>query len=916
MGIQTRVMRRIASLSASFLLLMGIVLPAVPVHAANEDISTVSNKTATIGEPLAITDLSITGDGNDSVTVALQAHHGTFAFGTEVATVTGTGSDAVTINGLRNDVNATLATLTYTPTSLGADTIEVNLGSNITGVIIDPMGGHAYKIVDDNLTWNQARTAAKQLVYGGVQGYLANITSESEDEFIVEHLTGNGWIGASDQGNEGDWKWLDGPEAGTSFWSGAGAINGGQPVLGPGDVPMYNNWNYIEPNNSGNEDCAEYIVGQGWNDLNCDGEQRNYVVEFGAADIPDPVTKQFTITASGNERSITSCAALFSLDDETSRYDTINLMNDIDCAGVPDVHPLFDDWGFQGIFNGNGHTIRNVTIDNEDNTYYVALISQAFGATVSNLKLDNFHITGEEEVGSLIGYAENTNVIDVQATNIELSAQYGYTGGLIGEYYAYTDGDEESTTYHIQRSSATGTLTTEYGSNVGGLIGFASAEDESSLLIEQVYADVDIMVNSVENDDIGGLIGELELEIDSEEDTALITLQDAYSWGNVHAPGNWNVGGLIGRADIDDDGDDDQTQQFIVRRTYASGNVEGYENVGGLIGHFDGLDTEYDNAYVINNNFAMGQVTGDEENYVGSLVGDSSNSEEGTIQYTNNYVDQTRTGVEACVGNGSGGECTPINADGSQPNYFIHNASNAPLNTWDFEDVWVANLSVPPTFQPITDGDSDGISDTIENAGPHNGDANNDGTPDSQQAHVASLIDPITNNYAVLAVDEECVITAVSIAAENVNASQDASYHYPAGLMDFTLDCGEAEFTATITQYYYGVNGDFIVRKYNPNTQAYQTVNSASVSGQTIGGQQVKVASYQVTDGGELDVDGEANGTIVDPVGLAAVVLSTGTIGSLASTGQSQPQTIFIILSSLLLLGGGVALYGIRRQTS
>ncbi|MEX0668568.1 MAG: choice-of-anchor U domain-containing protein [Candidatus Saccharimonadales bacterium] len=43
-------------------------------------------------------------------------------------------------------------------------------------------------------------------------------------------------------------------------------------------------------------------------------------------------------------------------------------------------------------------------------------------------------------------------------------------------------------------------------------------------------------------------------------------------------------------------------------------------------------------------------------------------------------------------------------------------------------------------------------------------------------------------------------------------------------------------------------------------------------------GESVVRVSYQATDGGELDIDGEANGIIVDPVGLGVeVVLAPST---------------------------------------
>jgi hypothetical protein len=84
-----------------------------------------------------------------------------------------------------------------------------------------------------------------------------------ENNFLVSLLSGTGgasaWIGASDQGVEGDWRWSSGD---ASFWSGLAANSGGSAVGG-----LYNNWNVGEPNDAGGEDFAEMQASGGWNDL-------------------------------------------------------------------------------------------------------------------------------------------------------------------------------------------------------------------------------------------------------------------------------------------------------------------------------------------------------------------------------------------------------------------------------------------------------------------------------------------------------------------------------------------------------------------------------------------------------------------------------------------------------------------------
>jgi hypothetical protein len=204
-----------------------------------------------------------------------------------------------------------------------------------------------------------------------------------------------------------------------------------------------------------------------------------------------------------------------------------------------------------------------------------------------------------------------------------------------------------------------------------------------------------------------------------------------------------------------------------------------------------------------------------------------------------------------------------------------------------------------------SDVDGDGISNDIEQAAPNDGDANNDGTPDAQQSHVHSAINPVTNEYAVLEADEQCTITDFSLEGESSNSAQDDDYSYPAGMMDFTLDCGSNGFTATINHYYYGETGDYSLRKYNPTTDAYATIEGAVMTAMTIGGQNAIQANYQVTDGGELDIDGVVNGVIEDPAGLAVLGESSES-ESLADTGSDMWLVYGV---AILLVGGSVVLH-------
>ena len=73
--------------------------------------------------------------------------------------------------------------------------------------------GHYYEFISlVDVTWTEAEAFAEGETYFGLQGYLATITSEAENQIAAVQTNDVGWIGASDLATEGDWRWVTGPE--------------------------------------------------------------------------------------------------------------------------------------------------------------------------------------------------------------------------------------------------------------------------------------------------------------------------------------------------------------------------------------------------------------------------------------------------------------------------------------------------------------------------------------------------------------------------------------------------------------------------------------------------------------------------------------------------------------------------------
>ncbi|MBU3821688.1 T9SS type B sorting domain-containing protein [Flavobacteriaceae bacterium XHP0103] len=224
-----------------------------------------------------------------------------------------------------------------------------------------PSTGHYYEYVaSSGISWSDAKIAAENRSYFGLQGYLATILTQDEAQLSGEQAAGVGWLGGTDEETEGVWKWVTGPEAGTVFWNG----------LANGSTPNYANWNTGEPNQfGGNEDYVHVTFNVGvpgsWNDLPNAGLTGNYfpqgyIVEYGG--MPgDPVVD---ISAS---TKITIPEIVDTIPASRCGNGTLTLEA---TASIGDVLWYDVPTGGTSIFTG---TVFNTPSLNTSTTYYVAV---------------------------------------------------------------------------------------------------------------------------------------------------------------------------------------------------------------------------------------------------------------------------------------------------------------------------------------------------------------------------------------------------------------------------------------------------------------------------------------------------------------------------------------------------------------
>ncbi|MHC4477843.1 MAG: GLUG motif-containing protein [Planctomycetota bacterium] len=282
------------------------------------------------------------------------------------------------------------------------------------------------------------------------------------------------------------------------------------------------------------------------------------------------------------------------------------MINDINLAGyfyttaviAADYYPFdwsFDGTPFSGKFDGQNHTISNLTCSYNDGHYIGLFGSTAAGSEIKNLVLVDAQLSGYIYVGAVAG--ENGGSITNCYSEIYIQSYYGCAGGLAGENDANVSLSSSSSTVYgsvdlgglvgwnngtIERCNCRGAvrINIENGGSIGGLAGYNSGNVFDSFSNSSVCG-------SNTNDSAGGLAG-----------TNAGVIERCYSTGDV-AQTEYSAGGLVGY----------NTEE--INNCYASGQVFGVYDVGGLVG----LNVSGN----IGSSYATGSVHGEQE--VGGLTG-------------------------------------------------------------------------------------------------------------------------------------------------------------------------------------------------------------------------------------------------------------------------------------------------------
>lgn len=548
----------------------------------------------------------------------------------------------------------------------------------------------------------------------------------------------------------------------------------------------------------------------------------------------------------GSPYTISSCEEFADINDDP--YAHYELMTNLECTSMGNTISVTN---FYGFFDGNNHTIQIALNESNDST---GLFGGVLGATINNLRVSGTVVATNQFTGLFAGSFIGSTASNVIATG-SVSSSSHLVGGLIG-----VAGCNSTVTESHANVSVEGDYI------VGGFVGADSCEGGGS------YSQSSAVGQVVGGSHVGGFIGEAN---DS-------NVSRSYSSGGV--TGEYRVGGFVGYSR-----DSEFTQSF------TTSNVEGNTYIGGFIGETDNNNI-FTDVYArgsatggvtvggflgwsapgtqITNGYATGLVSADSS--FGGFIGPA----EGGTSVQSSFWDTQTTGTE------NGGDATgKTTLEMKSVDTYTDESTEGLTQAWDFEgnpsdddlgeDIWAIHTNKNDGYPCLRWSE---VSCQVAYE-----DYNDDGINDSGQSNLSSYLSPITGKRVVIDVGDGCEITKDDIGQESVNDAQDIAYDYTNGMFDFAGDCGDVGYTTTVKLYYYDVRKDnLIVRKYNPHTNAYFNLTGAhglTLNERIVDGQVVTVTSYQITDGGDLDMDLEENGEFEDPVGLAGVVLGAPNTG-------------------------------------
>lgn len=196
---------------------------------------------------------------------------------------------------------------------------------------------------------------------------------------------------------------------------------------------------------------------------------------------------------------------------------------DIDLNGYEDAIPLGnEDTDYSGIFDGNGHIIRNYSIDtSKKNCGFIGVLN----GTIKNIGFENCTInTTKQNAGVIAGtISPNGKVCNSYVTNSSINADKGFIGAIAGKV---SDEDDKGKNVEISSCYVNGVDISSEDNYIGGLVG-----DLNNASTKACYTIVDFDTSS-SSKNIGMIAGNSD-DIDNLENCLYIKNDDFKAIGDA-----------------------------------------------------------------------------------------------------------------------------------------------------------------------------------------------------------------------------------------------------------------------------------------------------------------------------------------------------------------------------------------------
>ncbi len=355
-----------------------------------------------------------------------------------------------------------------------------------------------------------------------------------------------------------------------------------------------------------------------------------------------------------------------------SEYNNYLLMNDLDLTSYTNFTPIanggrdgktFSGKKFTGTFNGNGHVIDNLTI-NDSNSETVTddsalgLFGVVSGGTIKNIIFKNVAITTSkaENVGTAVGLLVNNGTVKNVKVNSGSIIGYKGFGGIVGRMTV------QGNIIDCENNASISTVEGKTGSNVGGIVGAAYyTEVDKEMNITHC---VNKGVITCAGTSIGGVVGLSSANVSDCKNTAAVTntgsgtsLGGIVGWqkmyGTVSGCENtgavtgenmgYGTGGIVGWVVYNDTVTNyARYGKIVVNGNKNSGNIKGNSTAGGIVGIVYHAGDIIDNTNTATSIISTGVFSA-------GIVGDFQSTENTQVGYNAGDVDVTFKGNSTCA---------------------------------------------------------------------------------------------------------------------------------------------------------------------------------------------------------------------------------------------------------------------------